>query len=73
MPELFDEHFKMINELAFKLWNDGLIEMNFDKDGTPMVMLTQRAIDEKEDLIDEERFFIENLINKDRLRKDGII
>ena len=27
MPELFDEHFKMINELAFKLWNDGIIEM----------------------------------------------
>lgn len=73
LPELFEEHFKFVNELAFKLWNDGLVEMAFDKDGTPMVMLTQEAVDKKDMLPDDERFFIENLIEKDRKRKDGII
>jgi hypothetical protein len=71
MPELWEEHFKFVNELAFKLWNDGLIEMTFDKDGTPMVMLKQEAVDIKDTLPDDERFFIENMINKHN--KGGII
>ena len=76
MPELFDEHFKMINELAFKLWNDGIIEMMFDKDGTPMVMLKnlEYAMNIKDSLPDEERFFLENLIYKHQNDlKDGDI
>ena len=66
MPELFDEHFKMINELAFKLWNDGHIEMMFDKDGIPMVMIKdiEHVMKVKDTLPDEERFFLENLIYK---------
>ena len=66
MPELFDEHFKMINELAFKLWNDGIIEMVFDGDGVPMVMVKdlEHTIKIKDTLPDEERFFLENLIYK---------
>jgi hypothetical protein len=65
-PELFDEHFKMINELAFKLWNAGHIEMAFDTDGTPMVMIKdlEHTIKVKDTLPDEERFFLENLIYK---------
>jgi len=66
MPELFDEHFKMINELAFKLWSKELIEMTFDKDGVPMVM--PKNIEYTKSIMytlpDEERFFLENLINK---------
>lgn len=66
LPELFDEHFKMINELAFKLWNDGIIEMTFDTDGVPMVMIKdlEHTINIKDTLPDEERFFLENLIYK---------
>lgn len=71
MPELWEEHFKFVNELAFKLWNDGLIEMTFDKDGIPMVMLKQEAVDIKDTLPDDERFFIENMLNK--YNKGGII
>jgi len=65
-PELFDEHFKFINELAFKLWNDGIIEMQFDTDGVPMVMIKdyEYTIKIKDTLPDEERFFLENLIQK---------
>ena len=66
MPDLFDEHFKMINELAFKLWSKEIIDLTFDKDGIPMVMPKNieytRSI--MKDLPDEERFFLENLIKK---------
>jgi len=39
MPELFEEHMKHINQIAFDLWEKGYIEMNFDEEGTPLVML----------------------------------
>jgi hypothetical protein len=65
-PELFDEHFKMINELAFKLWSKELIEMTFDSDGTPMVM--PKNIDYTRSIMpmlpEEERFFLQNLLDK---------
>jgi len=66
MPDLFEEHFKMINELAFKLWSKEIIDLTFDKDGIPMVMpkgieYTKSIMN---DLPDEERFFLENLIQK---------
>lgn len=75
-PELFDEHFKMINELAFKLWNDGHVEIMFDKDGVPMVMIKdiEHTMKIKDTLPDEERYFLENLIYKHRnSAKDGDI
>ena len=66
MPDLFEEHFKMINELAFKLWSKEIIDLTFDKDGIPMVMPKNieytRSI--MKDLPDEERFFLENLLKK---------
>jgi hypothetical protein len=66
MPDLFEEHFKMINELAFKLWSKEIIDLTFDKDGIPMVMPKNieytRSI--MKDLPDEERFFLENLLQK---------
>lgn len=65
-PELYDEHFKAINNLAFKLWKDDIIEMQFDLDGVPAVLLTEKAIKIKDSLPDEERFFIESLIKKHR-------
>jgi hypothetical protein len=71
LPELWEEHFKFVNELAFKMWDKGLIEMSFDKDGTPMVMLKPETVTIKDTLPDEERFFIENMINKHN--KDGIL
>lgn len=71
MPELWEEHFKFVNELAFKMWSNGLIEMSFSEDGVPMVMLKQEAVDIKDTLPDEERFFIENMINKHN--KGGIL
>jgi hypothetical protein len=46
------------------MWSKGLVEMSFSKDGIPMVMLTQEAVNIKDTLPDEERFFIENMLNK---------
>lgn len=66
MPELFEEHFKMINELAFKLWNKDLIDLTFDKDGVPMIMT--KNIEHTKSVMytlpEDERFFLENLIEK---------
>jgi hypothetical protein len=64
LPELWQEHFKFINKLAFEMWNEGLIEMSFDKDGTPMVMLKPETVAIKDTLPDDKRFFIENMLNK---------
>ena len=38
--------------------------MQFAPDGIPMVMLTEKAIQVKDSLPDEERYFIENLMQK---------
>ena len=66
MPELFEEHFKMINELAFKLWSKDLIELTFDKDGVPMIM--PKNIEYTRSVMytlpEDERFFLENLLDK---------
>lgn len=65
-PELFEEHFKMINDLAFKLWSKDLIELTFDKDGVPMVM--PKNIEYTRSVMyalpEDERFFLENLLDK---------
>jgi len=74
MPELFEEHFAFINELAFSLWNKGYIEMKFDEEGRPAVML--KDIDYKKDVFpnlnEDETFFIENMIDESR-ESGGII
>jgi hypothetical protein len=66
MPDLFEEHFKMINELAFRLWSKDIIDLTFDKDGTPMVM--PKDIEYTRSVMytlpEEERFFLENLLEK---------
>lgn len=64
MPDLWEEHFRFVNELAFRMWSKGLVEISFDKDGIPLVMLTKEAVDIKDTLPDEERFFVENMLNK---------
>jgi hypothetical protein len=66
MPELFEEHFKMINELAFKLWSKDLIELTFDKNGIPMVIPknTEYTRSVMYTLPEDERFFLENLLEK---------
>ena len=66
MPDLFEEHFKMINELAFKLWSKDLIELTFDKNGIPMVMPkdTEYTRSVMYTLPEDERFFLENLLDK---------
>jgi hypothetical protein len=65
-PELFDEHFRMINEIAFTLWTKELIEMTFDSDGTPMIM--PKDIEYTKSVLsilpEEERFFLQNLLDK---------
>lgn len=66
MPDLFEEHFKMINELAFRLWSKDIINLTFDKDGIPMVM--PKDIEYTRSIMytlpEEERFFLENLLEK---------
>lgn len=65
-PELFEEHFKMINDLAFKLWSKDLIELTFDQDGIPMVMPKNIGYTRSVmyNLPEDERFFLENLLDK---------
>lgn len=66
MPELFQEHMNHINQLAFDLWEKGYIEMTFDKDGTPMVML--KDLDYEKDVFPsinyEEINFIQNMLSR---------
>jgi len=66
VPELWEEHYKMVNEIAFRLWDKGIVEIAFDQEGVAMVYLKdiENAIKIKDSLIDEERFFIENLLYK---------
>jgi len=65
LPELFEEHLAFVNQLAFDLWEKGYIEMRFDLEGSPLVML--KDMDYVQDVYpkinEEERFFIENMIN----------
>jgi DNA-binding PadR family transcriptional regulator len=73
-PELFEEHFSFINTVAFELWKNEYIEMKFDEDGSPMVML--KDLDYYKDVFPkiskEEIIFIENMINLEK-NKDDII
>jgi hypothetical protein len=69
MPELYKEHFSYLNEIAFKLWQEGLVEIRFNEAGSPTVLLIE-GIDYESmlDVIDEDsRYFIENLINMNKL------
>lgn len=73
-PELFEEHFSFVNEMAFSLWQKGYIEMKFDNDGSPMVIL--KDLDYVNDVYPtisvEERHFIENMIYMDQNTGDII-
>lgn len=73
-PELFEEHFSFVNEMAFILWQKGYIEMKFDDDGLPMVMLKDLDYvnDVYPNLSREERYFIENMIYMDQNKGDII-
>jgi hypothetical protein len=66
MPELFEEHMKHINQIAFDLWEKGYIEMNFDEEGTPMVML--KPLDYEKDIFPiinyDEINFLQNMLTK---------
>lgn len=73
MPELFNEHFKFINQLAFDMWKLDLIEMTFDMDGTPMVMLKPETVKIKDTLPDDQRVFVENMLNKYESNRGDII
>jgi hypothetical protein len=66
IPEFFEEHKKFINQIAFDLWNKGHVEIKFEEDG-PLVMLKE-GVDYKallDTLKDEERMFLENMLNYD--------
>lgn len=71
VPELYQEHFNFINQMAFDLWQKGYVEIKFEEKG-PLVMLV-KDLDYKE-VLDrvsyEERLFLENMIN---LYNGGII
>ena len=66
MPELFEEHMKHINQIAFDLWEKGYIEMNFDEEGTPLVML--KPLDYEKDIFPiinyDEINFLQNMLTK---------
>jgi hypothetical protein len=63
-PEFFEEHFSHVNTLAFSLWQKGIIEMKFDEDKGPMVMMksveyTQSMLNKVEP---DEKVFLENML-----------
>jgi hypothetical protein len=66
MPELFQEHLNHINQVAFDLWEKGYIEMNFDENGTPLVML--KPLDYEKDVFPlinyDEVNFIQNMLSR---------
>jgi hypothetical protein len=66
MPELFEEHMKHINQIAFDLWEKGYIEMNFDEEGTPLVML--KPLDYEKDIFPlinyDEVNFLQNMLTR---------
>lgn len=69
MPDLYKEHYSYLNEIAFKLWQENLVDIRFTKDGTPTVSLLDN-IDYKSilDTLDEDSvYFIENLLNINKL------
>jgi predicted metalloprotease with PDZ domain len=72
-PELFEEHFSFINQLAFDLWEKGYIEMKFEDRG-PLVML--KDLDYENEVFPhvttDERFFIENMLYLDDYKDDII-
>lgn len=76
-PELFSEHMAYVNQVAFDLWEKNIIEIKFDTDGIPMVILKGIEYTKliMKTLQEGERFFLENLINKyEQDQKDsGII
>jgi DNA-binding PadR family transcriptional regulator len=76
-PDLFNEHMSYINQLAFNLWERGIIEMKFDVDGTPMVIPKDIEYTKTimQTLEQDERFFLENLVYKYEQdhKDDGII
>jgi len=65
-PELFEEHMSHVNQIAFDLWKKGYIEMTFDADGVPLVML-RKDIDYYNNAFKEmnldEITFIQNMLN----------
>lgn len=73
-PELYEDHFAHVNQMAFELWQKGLIEMKFDEDSGPMVML--KDLDYINEIFPtlstEERMFIENMLYVEE-NKDDII
>lgn len=71
MPEMFEEHFKFINEVAFGLWNKGYIEIKFDEKGPVVMLIPGLDYDEVMEKVNEdEMYFLENMID---YYKGGII
>lgn len=64
-PELWEEHFKHVNDLSFTLWQKGIVEMKFDENG-PLVMIKdiENAKKIKDTLPEDERMFIENILHR---------
>ncbi|MFZ9242576.1 MAG: hypothetical protein ACO295_05130 [Sediminibacterium sp.] len=71
-PELFEEHFSHVNEIAFQLWQKGLIEIRFEEEG-PLVML--KNVEETKKILDtvdpEERVFLENMLRNHDMENNG--
>lgn len=71
MPEMFEEHFKFINEIAFGLWNQGHIEIKFDEKGPVVMLIPGLDYDQVMSQVNEdEKIFLQNMID---YYKDGII
>lgn len=68
-PDMFEEHMKIVNQLAFDLWNKGYIEMKFTSEGSPLIMLIPGLDYESimDKLDDSERNMIQNLLDAKKM------
>ena len=71
-PILEAEKQAAMNSIAFSLWSKNMINLNFDKDGNPIVALNKNSFDENKiaELNLEERLTLRQFV--DIIREKGV-
>jgi DNA-binding PadR family transcriptional regulator len=72
IPVLESEKQAAMNSIVFALWTKNMINLNFDKDGNPIVALNKNSFDEKKiaELHPEERVTLRQFV--DIIKEKGV-
>jgi DNA-binding MarR family transcriptional regulator len=72
IPVLESEKQAAMNSIAFSLWSKNMINLNFDKDGNPIVALNKNSFDEEKiaELSSEERLTLRQFV--DIIKQKGV-